>query len=295
MKKALWIINPCSGKSSARSGLLDALALFGQAGIEPTVHVTRARGDATETARTAQGYDMLVCCGGDGTLNEVINGLLDRAESLPLGYIPSGTTNDFASSLGLPRSFVQAARAVVEGEEQPVDIGSMNGRRFSYIASFGAFTKASYSTSQKSKNALGHMAYILEGARELSTLKPIRMRVRAGGETFEEDYIFGAVSNSTSVAGLLKLSPQEVDFADGRFEVLLIRQPKKNSDLYAILQCLSRKKYNSEYIRFFRADGIEFTSPEPVSWTLDGEFGGAVTQTMIHVLPRAVRMILPKK
>ena len=291
MKKALWIINPCSGKTTSRAGLGEGLHIFSRADIEPTVYFTRAKGDAAAAAEKAQGYDMLVCCGGDGTLNEVINGLLRRPDPLPLGYIPSGTTNDFAASLGLSKRIAEAARDIVEGEPTPIDVGSLQGRRFSYIASFGAFTKASYSTPQKVKNAWGHLAYIFEGIKEVTNIKPMQISVLANGRRYEDNYLFGAVSNSTSVAGLFKLRRDMVDFSDGRFEVMLIRQPKKNADLYAAIQNLANQEYDPRYITFFHADKVELTSSEKIEWTLDGEYGGGYTESMVQVLPHALQLI----
>ena len=292
MKQALWIVNPCAGRKKAEGkGLSDALAVFEQQQIQSTVYMTKGRGDAVQAAAQARGYDMVVCCGGDGTLHEVLNGMLQNEQPVPLGYIPCGTTNDFAVSLGLPTDFMQAAQCIAQGTPLAIDVGSMQGQKFSYVASFGAMTKASYSAPQKAKNRLGHLAYIFAGLKDIRSIKPYPLRVRFDGQTLQEEYLFGAVTNSTSVAGLFKLAAEEVDFVDGRFEVLLVRKPRHIWQLPAILKCLLTRKYKEKYIRFFHTDGIEFESDTPLDWTLDGEYGGSHTLTAVQVLPRAVQII----
>lgn len=207
-KTLLFIVNPRAGKTKSSAPLFDAVATFGRAGYLVRVMLTQAAGDAARfAAQWGGGYDLVVCAGGDGTLNETLSGLMQLENRPPVGYLPNGSTNDFAASLRIPSSVQQAARAVVEGTPHPLDLGAHNDRYFSYVASFGAFTKASYSASQETKNALGHFAYILEGIKNLDSLRPYRCGVEADGESFDGDFIFGAVCNSTSLGGLVKLDP----------------------------------------------------------------------------------------
>ena len=247
MKKLLILMNPCSGKKKANRALAEIIDILNRGGYDVTVYMTAARGDATEVAakRVAE-FDVILCIGGDGTFNEVISGLYSVGSKTPVAYIPAGSTNDFANSLKLSKDLLQAARDVVEGTPRPLDIGRFNDRYFSYIASFGAFTRASYATSQSLKNALGHFAYILSGVKEIASIRSKHLRLTlADGTVFEDDYIFGAISNSTSVAGLLTLAPDLVDMNDGLFEVLLIRKPKNPLELSDCVLALTTQDYNT--------------------------------------------------
>ena len=208
MKKMLFVMNPYSGMRKAVKYLADIISLFNRAGYDVITHMTAGSGDATEVvSRLCSGMDLVVCCGGDGTLNETICGILHAGADVPIGYIPSGSTNDFAASLKLSTSVMQAARDIVDGQPVSYDVGRFGDRYFSYVASFGAFTKASYSTPQSVKNALGHTAYVLEGINELSQLRQEHVRMEIDGDVIEDDFIFGAISNSTSVGGILTLDP----------------------------------------------------------------------------------------
>lgn len=233
MKRLLLILNPCSGKKRANRALAEIVSIFNRGGYDVTVYTTAARGDATQVAASrCREFDCVVCAGGDGTFNEVVSGVYAAGSDTPIGYIPAGSTNDFASSMHLSRNLLQAARDIVEGEPRTLDLGSFNGRCFSYVASFGAFTRASYATSQSVKNALGHLAYVLGGIKELPSIRSRHVRFLLDHETvLEDDYIFGAISNSTSVAGILTLSPEIVDMNDGVFELLLVRKPQSLMEL----------------------------------------------------------------
>ena len=220
MKKMLFIMNPYSGKRRANKYLVEILEMFNRAGYRVTVHMTAGQGDATEVARSMGAeMDIVVCCGGDGTFNETVAGVMQCGREVPVGYIPAGSTNDFAASLKLPTEPLEAAQEIVEGEPVAYDAGSFCGRFFSYVASFGAFTRTSYTTPQSIKNALGHTAYVLSGISELSQIRPEHIRMEINGETVEDDFLFGAICNSTSVGGILTLDPKQVDMADGKLEV----------------------------------------------------------------------------
>ena len=232
-KRLLLIINPVAGKMQGRAAVFPLCDGFCRKGYEVTVFITAARGDAECVAAEKAGqHDLVVCCGGDGTLCEVINGLLRCERQVPLGYVPLGSTNDFASSLGLPRKYPQAVEAIAGGDEMKLDVGCFGGNRhFSYIASFGAFTAASYRAPQATKNAFGHFAYVLEGVKELAAIQPYTVRLETDEKTVEGQFLFGAVCNSTSVGGLVKLDPSQVDMSDGLFEIVLVRPPKNAADL----------------------------------------------------------------
>ena len=218
MKKLLFIMNPFAGQKKANKVLPEILMLFTEAGYDINIAMTTGPGAATRLAAERGGdVDLVVCCGGDGTLNETISGLLMAGLQVPVGYIPSGTTNDFASSLKLSHNPVQAARDIIEGQPIPYDIGKFGDRYFSYVASFGAFTKSSYAVPQTVKNALGHTAYILGGISELSQIRNEHVRMEIDGEVVEDDFLFGAICNSTSVGGILTLPPDRVDMRDGIF------------------------------------------------------------------------------
>lgn len=272
MKKMLFIMNPCSGQKRANRFLPEILSTFNEAGYDVLVHMTAGPGDGDKTVRRlGAGMDAVVCCGGDGTFNDVVSGLLHSGLDVPVGYIPAGTTNDFANSLKLPTDVMEATRAIVDGTPVAYDAGKFGDRYFSYVASFGAFTRASYATPQNIKNALGHTAYVLEGIQELSQLRKEHVRMDIGGRIVEDDFLFGAISNSTSVGGILTLDPSQVDMRDGLLEVLLVRAPRNLGELTECIQALKSQKYNCEMITFCSAPRVTVYSDPDMPWTLDGE------------------------
>ena len=293
MKKLLYIYNPAAGRKSAKINLSDALEVFTRQGYEITVRPTQARGDAAAAARE-QGpdFDRVVCCGGDGTLNETVRGAMRLDAPPPLGYIPGGSTNDFAASLSLPTDPVEAARRVTASEGKLLDVGTFNGRPFIYVASFGAFTRASYSAPQSIKNDLGHLAYLLEGVRDLSTLRPYRATVATEEEVFDGDFLFGAVTNATSVGGLMKLNKDHVVLDDGLFELLLIPNPTSMSGLQELIRALVRQDFTGSGVVFRHVPAVTVTTPEGFPWTLDGEYGSGAEQVEIRVLNRRLNLLL---
>lgn len=294
-KKNLIIMNPCSGKKKANKFLTDIVDTFTHDGYMTTVLTTTKQGDGTVYAKEyGKDYDLITCIGGDGTFNEVVAGLLENDIDVPIGYIPAGSTNDFASSLNLSTGIVKAARDIVNGERISLDIGSFNGRKFSYVASFGAFTQTSYATPQSVKNMLGHLAYVLEGAASLTSIRPEHLRIEADGKIYEGDFIFGAISNSTSLAGIVKINPEYVDMSDGKFELLLIKSPKNPIDLTEILYMLSNQDYNSSMLTFINADKFVIHANEEMAWSLDGEYQEGCKDIVIENLHHAVEIIVNK-
>ncbi|MBQ2768253.1 MAG: diacylglycerol kinase family lipid kinase [Clostridia bacterium] len=291
----LLIVNPAAGKLRAKNGLYEMIAPLCAAGMRVTVYTTSARGEAAEVARSIGGeFDRIICCGGDGTLNEVIDGMLGGGVHCPLGYIPAGSTNDFAATLGLPADLGAAARLQLKGEPRSIDIGCFNDKRhFSYIASFGAFTSSSYTAPQTAKNALGHLAYVLEGIKDLPALQPVTLSaVTDDGRSFAGSYIFGAVSNCTSIGGMVKLDASLVDLSDGMFEVLLIRMPKTIVELNRILYALTSRDYTaSPEFELTRVRCLTVTTPKPMPWSLDGEYEEGGTTAVICAMPGALRII----
>ena len=273
MKKMLFIMNPYSGKRRANRCPVNILALFNREGYLVCAHMTSGQGDATAAARQlGAGMDIVVCCGGDGTFNETVAGLQLGGIDVPVGYIPAGSTNDFAASLHIPTEPLEAAREIVEGTPVSYDSGSFNGRFFSYVASFGAFTKTSYTTPQSIKNALGHTAYVLSGISELSQIHKEHIKLEIDGEIIEDDFLFGAICNSTSVGGILTLDPKQVDMADGKLEVLLVRSPNRLLELTDCIAAVQSQQYNNcEMITFRSGSEIRITADPDMPWTLDGE------------------------
>lgn len=297
MKKLLFIVNPCAGQKKGKKYLADMIEIFNRADFEVTVYITAAAGDG---ARVAQQYapqtDVVVCCGGDGTFNETVSGVLKSGADVPIGYIPAGSTNDFAASLRLSTDPLQAARDIVEGEAEAFDIGSFGGRYFSYVASFGAFTRASYATPQSVKNALGHTAYLLSGIQELSQLKSRWVRMELpDGHVIEDRFLFGAISNSTSVGGVLTLAADKVDMRDGKFELLLVRAPKDLVEIGECIQALQRQTYNCAMITFLNTERVKITATADMDWTLDGEWEPGKEQVEVENLHHAVRIIRRKE
>ena len=292
MKKLLFIVNPRAGKTKSTAPLFDAVAAFSRAGYLVRVFVTEAGGQARDIAAKWGGqYDLVVCAGGDGTLNETISGLMQLEQRPPLGYLPNGSTNDFAASLHLHTTVETAARAVAGGVPYSLDIGRHNDRYFAYVASFGAFTRSSYSASQAAKNALGHFAYILEGLGDLDSLRPYRCAIDADGEHFEGDFIFGAVCNSTSLGGLVKLDPKHVSMDDGTFELLLLRMPKTALDLQNLITAMTRMQYDYPGVIFRHVKNVVLTTNENISWSLDGEYAASAPRVEIQCLPGAIELV----
>lgn len=292
MKKVLVILNSHAGKMKSRNGLYNIVDALCADGWRVTVQTTQYRGHASELAASSasDGYELIVCCGGDGTLNEVINGLMSTGSPVPLGYVPAGSTNDFASSMGIPLDIKKAVRNIIESRPVPIDIGQFNDRYFSYIASFGAFTATSYSTPQNVKNNLGHFAYLLEGIKDLGSLTKYRMTLKTEDLVEDEEYIFGAVSNSTSVGGVVKLDSDIVDMRDGLFEVVMIKFPKNVIDLNKIVNGIIASDYSSEVFTFLKTSHIEFEMEKIVPWTLDGEFEKGAAHIVIDNRHEAVNL-----
>ena len=296
MKSLLFIINPVAGRGMYKNGLGEALHVLHSAGYVPTVRFTTRAGEAAELAAQSAGYDVVCCLGGDGTLSDVVEGLmsLPQEDRPPVGYFPLGTANDVATTLKLPKGDLAAcARRVAGGEEHAWDIGGLgSGRYFTYVAAFGAFTDVSYETPQQSKQALGHLAYILEGMNRLTRLPHCKCRVELdGGVVEEDDFIFGGVTNSLSVAGLVKLDPELVSLDDGLFEVSLVKNPGNLSELNALMGQAVSKNTNGPALKILRSSHVRFEFEKPMTFTRDGEPGGTVTELEITNYPRAVKII----
>ena len=297
MKKLLFVINPYAGMRKASKVLPEILSVFNRADYDVRVYVTAEQGDGVRAvAQMAADADLVVCCGGDGTFNETITGLMQAGLDIPIGYIPAGSTNDFATSLQLSPDPVEAAKQIVEGNSHSYDAGRFGDRYFSYVASFGAFTKVSYSTPQSVKNLLGHLAYVLEGMQELSQIRKHHVKLLLdGAEVLEDDYIFGAICNSTSVGGVMTLDPNQVDLQDGKFEVLLVRVPKTLQELSECLLAVQKQQYNSAMMTFRTASQILVEANPDMPWTLDGEKEEGHAQVDIQNLHRAIQIIQKKE
>ena len=275
-KKVLFIVNPKSGKGSIRSKLLDIVDIFVKAEFDLTLYISQSAGDARAKAKEVEGrYELVIRSGGDGTLDEVISGMMECEKRSAIGYIPCGSTNDFAHSLKIPTSMTKAAEHIAAWKEFPCDIGRFNDDYFVYIAAFGLFTDVSYETSQDVKNVLGHLAYILEGMKKLTEIKSYPMKVESEEMTVEGNFLFGMVTNSTSVGGFRNITGKHVHLDDGVFEVTLIKTPQNILELNEIIQAvIAGKSENNKYFYQFRSKAVKFISGDPVAWTLDGEFGG---------------------
>lgn len=291
MKRLLFIINPCAGTKRIVRYLPEIIALYRQYDYETTIYMTAGHGDGTQiAAQRGEDFDRIVCAGGDGTFNEVMSGVLTAGLHTPLGYIPCGSTNDFASSLHLPKTIMKAAQCTMLGEPIAVDVGRFGDRFFSYVASFGAFARTSYSTPQNVKNALGHLAYLLEGIKDIPTIRPVHLTVETEGKLLEDDYIFGAISNTTSVGGVLTLDERCVDLNDGLFELLLIKSPTDIIELNECIRALSAQDYESRMITFLSTSHVHVCAPEPIDWTLDGECAAGITDVRVENLKSAISL-----
>lgn len=293
-QQMLFIYNPKAGKAQIRSNLLDIIDIFVKAGYEVTAYPTQASGDATKAVMERRGgFDIVVCSGGDGTLDEVVSGMMKCDEKLPIGYVPAGSTNDFANSLRIPKSMIKAADVVVNGKNFACDIGSLNNHDFIYVAAFGIFTDVSYETNQDVKNVLGHAAYLIEGVRRLPMVRSYALKISYDDEVIEGEFLYGMITNSHSVGGFRGITGKDVLLDDGLFEVTLIRKPSNPLDLNNIIVALVDKRVKSEYIYTFKTSLLTVESEEAVSWTVDGEFGGDHMKAVIENKQKVLNIRIP--
>ncbi len=296
MEKLLFVCNPYSGKGLVKNQMLDIIDTMVKAGFEVTVHTTQSQGDAIQqVANKAAQYDRIVCSGGDGTLDEVITGLIQSGANVPVGYIPAGSTNDFANSIGVPKEMIKAAQTAVSGVAFPCDVGDFNGDPFVYVAAFGVFTEVSYKTSQQLKNILGHLAYLLEGVKSLIDIPAYHIQAAYNDVQIEDDFIYGMVTNSLSVGGFKGITGNDVKLDDGVFEVTLIKKPRNPIELNEILRCLTNRIDDSDLIYSFKTEELKIASTDKVAWTLDGEFGGEHENLVIKNLHKRVEIFIDKQ
>jgi len=292
-KKLLFIFNPKSGKSLIKHHLVEIVDIMVKAGFEVTIYPTQARGDATrKVVEDGTGFDRIVCSGGDGTLDEVVTGMRKCHLHIPLGYIPAGSTNDFARSLGISSDMEQAAKIAVTDNIFTCDVGKFNEDTFVYIAAFGIFTEISYETPQELKNVLGHLAYLLSAVKSLASIPNYLMQIDVEGQRIQDKFIYGMVTNSTSVAGFEGMTGKDVRLDDGEFEVTLIKCPMNLTELNEIIACLTNLIDDSNLIYSFKAKELHILSKEPISWTLDGEFGGVHDEVRIENLCQKIDIVV---
>ena len=290
MKKLLFVFNPFSGKALIRNCLLDIVDTMVKADYEVTIYPTQRAGDAKEKVQEyAPGYDLIVCSGGAGTLDETVSGIMNCGKRVPLGYIPAGSTNDFATSIGIPKDMEAAAFDAVNGEPFPCDIGRFNDKNFVYVAAFGLFTEVSYKTSQEWKNVLGHAAYILEGIKSLHEIPAFLMQVEFNNCCIQDEFIYGMITNSTSVGGFTGMTGTNVQLDDGVFEVTLIKKPRNPIELNEIIASLVNLVDDTNMIYSFKTERVKFTAKQEIPWTLDGEYGGNHVEVEIENLKQIKR------
>jgi diacylglycerol kinase (ATP) len=293
MKKMLFIYNPNSGMGLLKPKLSDVLDIFVKGGYEVTVYPTQKYHDAVrKMGEYEEQYDLVACSGGDGTLDEVVMGMMKREKKVPIGYIPAGTTNDFASSLHISKNMLEAADTVVNGVPFACDVGVFNQDYFVYIAAFGLFTDVSYETKQSMKNVLGHLAYILEGTKRIFNIPSYRIKVTHDGETIEDEFIYGMVTNSRSVGGFKGITGKNVVFDDGKFEVTLFKTPRNPMELNEILGALALRKINPKRMYSFKTNEVHFETEEEIPWTLDGEFGGVHEEVVVKDCQKALEIMV---
>ena len=289
----LFVFNPKAGKGKIKTHLLDIVDIFSSHDYEIIIRSTQAPRDAYEKAKEyANSVDMIVCSGGDGTLDEVVTGIMEAESSVPIGYIPAGSTNDFANSLFMPKNMTKVAEMIMEEELYHCDIGRFNQKTFAYVAAFGLFTDVSYETDQDLKNVLGHVAYVLEGVKRLFDIKSYHMKVTSDEVQAEDDFIVGMITNSRSVGGFKNLTGKNVDMNDGFFEVTLIVHPKNPLQLQEIITALVMAEDNTDLIYSFKTKKLTIESDEEVPWTLDGEFGGDHSCVEIENRHKALNLYL---
>lgn len=292
--RILLIYNPKAGKGQFLSNLPVVIDLFTKAGYIVEVYPTQSPGDAVnKIMRLGDGYGMIVPAGGDGTLDEVVTGLIRSGKDIPIGYIPVGSTNDYAASLGLSSNVVEAVGDIIGGVAKEVDAGILNANHvFIYVAAFGAFTDVAYDTNQDMKNALGHVAYLIEATKRLGNLKQYHMKIDATDFQAEDDYIFGMVTNSTSVGGIRNITGKKVMLDDGLFEVILVHNPKNIIDINEEVTALLTQNYKTKLVDSFKTNRLVLTCDQEVPWTTDGEYGGSFRETIVTDAKERVRMVI---
>jgi YegS/Rv2252/BmrU family lipid kinase len=288
----MLIINPHSGRGLSKTALGTIVSQLCAADYNVTVHFSNDKKPEELAYEHASKHDLVVCVGGDGTLSGVISGLLRSKTSIPVGYIPKGTANDVAITLALSRDLSKAAQKILSGTPRALDVGKFHDRHFIYIAAFGAFTGVSYLTPQSAKRSLGHFAYVLGGIADMTAIKPKKTIVEYDGKKIEDKFIFGAVTNSTSVGGFIKLNPNRIDLADGLFEIILVKQPVVPADFLEIMSSLTVKTYNGDNFKMLHASKVRFIFEEEVAWAIDGEDGGKHKQVDIQNYHRAVEIVV---
>ncbi len=295
-KKLLFLFNPFSGKGLIKNKLLEIVDSFIKNGYEVTIHPTQRPQDAQEQVeRYAGEYQLVVCSGGDGTLDEVVSGMMRREQKVPIGYIPSGSTNDFACSLKIPKNMAKAAQLAVSGIPFSCDIGNFNGEYFVYIAAFGLFTDVSYATSQEQKNRIGHIAYIIEGIKRIPVVQSYHLRISYADQEIEGDFVYGMITNSVSAGGFRNITGKNVKLNDGFFEVTLIQMPKSPLELNEIIASLTNLIDNTDLIYTFKTDCLKVEAEEEIAWTLDGEYGGKHKDVTVFAEKEAVEIIVDRK
>lgn len=290
--KLLFIYNPNAGRGVVKNQLSGIIEVFSSSGYEVTICPTFKTGDAQDIViQKAAGFDRVVCCGGDGTLNEVTNGLMTLDKKVPCGYISAGTVNDFAHSVGLPQDMIEAAKVAADGEIFYSDIGELNGKCFDYVAAFGALTDVSYETNQNIKNVIGKLAYFLEGVKRLTSIRNYNIHIEADGEIIDDEVIYGMVTNSFSVGGILSMSDEKVVLDDGMLEALFIKSPKNVLELQSVINALMSGDTSCKYFHYRHIKNLKIVCQEEICWTLDGEYGGAYTQTDIKTHSRCMPFV----
>ncbi len=295
MKRLLFIYNPMSGQGKVKANLSDMVDIFVKAGYEVTCYPTQASRDAVRKAEAdSAGYDLVVASGGDGTLDEVVTGIMRAGSHVPIGYIPAGSTNDYGNSLGIDKHFTDAAQIAATGQPYTVDVGGFGDGYFIYVAAFGIFTKVSYATPQDKKNAFGHGAYLFEAAKELKDIPSYMMQVEYDGNVVYDDFIYGMITNSKSVGGMTGIIPGDINLNDGVFEVNLVKNPKNPIELSEIVAYLTGTRKESTLVYSFQTSELRLKSADEIPWTVDGEYGGSFTDLTIRNLHNAVSIMVEK-
>lgn len=295
MKRLLFVYNPKAGKSGIVSCLSDVIDIFVKKGYEVVIYPTQCKGDGEVKVRQRkEHFDRIVCSGGDGTLDEIVTGMLDSGKKVPIGYIPTGSTNDFGRSIKIPRNMRKAAEVAVSDNSFICDIGKFNERYFVYVAAFGLFTDVTYGTDQNLKNRLGYAAYVAEAMKRLPQIQAVPLTINYDDEVIQGNFLVGMISNSNSVAGMTALPGPNVELNDGLFEVLLIKEPENVIELNSIPVAILDRKTKSDCVITFKCSSISIKSDEPIAWTLDGEYGGSVNNVQIDNMCEAVEFIVPE-
>lgn len=291
--KTLFVYNPNAGHMQLKSNLWDIINTLSNTYSDLSIYTSKKPKDVTKyLKKNANKFDLVVVSGGDGTLSEAVNGLMTLENRPKLGYIPAGSTNDYATSLKIPKDMKKAAYSIVSSKKvNKIDVGKFNSNYFVYVAAFGAFTEVAYNTPQDIKRVLGHLAYLLNGISSISKIRSYKLSIKTKNNELSGNYIYGMITNTLSIGGIYQFNKKDVKLDDGEFEVTLVKKPNDLFELNEITAYLVDPKLKTSLVQTFKTDSLTIESKTNLSFTLDGENGGTHKKVVIKNINKAINFV----